>query len=398
MTSKRMFLVCLASVAWAFSFGAGTQASTHWLNDRDASETLIGQCHACYYLGVAITSLLIPVLTRRFGSATTFVGMVGSGVTLALFPWGGGAVVWCLLRFLNGCAGAMCLIPLETLVSQSSEPSQRTRNFGFYAVALTLGGALGIGAGLHVYPHAPLLVFVLGGALPCVAAFLLARSPHLAAPVAQPPRDRSPFDGPRHLLSYGTAWSQGFLEGGMLAFLSLYLVSLGLSHEHAGTQMGVTMVGVILFQVPVAWLADRWGSRNTLLACYACVIACLFAMPWLHAEPAWLLALGLFLFGACSGAMYPLGLALLGEGLPDNQLPHAYGRYMALECVGSMMGAAIMGWTRDLAGEASMFPVGLLAVLAVVLAWCAIQLRRGLFVVAPLAATDQTESEQRRAA
>ena len=61
MTARQMILVCLASAAWAFSFGAGTQATTHWLNDEGASESLIGQCHACYYLGVAITEETRPV-------------------------------------------------------------------------------------------------------------------------------------------------------------------------------------------------------------------------------------------------------------------------------------------------------------------------------------------------
>ncbi len=398
MTARQMILVCLASAAWAFSFGAGTQATTHWLNDESASESLIGQCHACYYLGVAITSLLTPTLIRRFGSALTVAGMLASGATLALFPWGGGAFGWCLLRFVNGCAGALTLVPLESLVSQASQPKQRTRNFGFYAVALTLGGAIGIGAGLNLYTHAPLLVFVLGGVAPCIAALALARGLAVPAPHANLQGAKVPFDGPRHLLSYGTAWSQGFLEGGMLAFLSLYLVSLGLSHEHAGTQMSVTMIGVILFQVPVAWLADRWGNRNVLLACYALVIASLAVLPWLRAEPAWLLALGLFLFGACSGAMYPLGLALLGERLPQAQLPHAYGRYMALECVGSMMGAALMGWTRDWAGEASMFPVGLLAVVAVLLAWCVTQVRQVRANGAEPTTPRDVESVQRRAA
>jgi MFS family permease len=398
MTTKRMILVCLASATWAFSFGTGTQASTHWLNDHGASETLIGWSHACYYLGLAATSLFIPTLTRRFGSATTMIGMLGSGITLIVFPWCEGAAAWCLLRLANGGAGALTLIPLESLVSRSSDAAKRTRNFGFYAVALTLGGALGIGVGLHLFPHAPVLVFVLGGVAPCAAALVFARSLAVEVPEDDSEQAKIVFDGPRHLLSYGTAWSQGFLEGGMLAFLSLYLVTLGLSHEAAGTQMSATMVGVILFQVPVAWLAERWGNRNILLACYGLVIATLAILPWLRAEPAWLLAMGLFVFGACSGAMYPLGLAMLGEHLPESQLPRAYGRYMAIECVGSMMGAAIMGWMRDRFGEASMFPTGLLAVTAVVCVWCVLQIRRARSCSVETGAETSDVPAQRRAA
>ena len=45
------------------------------------------------------------------------------------------------MRLLNGAAAGLSLIPLETLISTASPARQKTRNFGFYSVALTLGGA-----------------------------------------------------------------------------------------------------------------------------------------------------------------------------------------------------------------------------------------------------------------
>ena len=171
----------------------------------------------------------------------------------------------------------------------------------------------------------------------------------------------------------GTAWCQGFLEGGMLAFLSLFLMSrVGLSAaDAAGALMSVTMIGVILFQVPVSWLADRCGKMPILLGCYAVVLAGLLVIPALS-HTVWL-ALALFCFGACSGAMYPLGLSLLGDQMPQDGLARAYAWYLAIECVGSQAGAAAMGRARDQWGEPAMFPIGAAAVLAILAAWGAIQ-------------------------
>jgi len=129
----------------------------------------------------------------------------------------------------------------------------------------------------------------------------------------------------------------------------------------------VTMIGVIVFQVPVSWLADRCGKTPTLLACYAVVVLGLATIPWVHGA-VWL-AVVLFLFGACTGAMYPLGLSLLSDRMPANALARAYAWYLAIECVGSQLGAAAMGKARDLWGETSMFAVGLAAVLGVVVVW-----------------------------
>src|SRR5581483_519699 len=241
MDARTLTLLCLASGGWAVAFGVGSQVSTHWLKYHAASDTLVGLNHACYYLGVALGSLAAPQLARRLGPACAAWGLLASGLTLALFPWGGGPLGWFLLRLGNGAAGALSLVPLETLVSRSSRPGERTRNFGLYAVALTLGGALGIGAGLHLYRPGDTLAFSLGGLLPLVAALAVWRllpsaSPAEATAVVTPP----PAPGRRYL-SYGTAWCQGFLEGGMLAFLSLYLLARGLSADAAGGLLGVTM-------------------------------------------------------------------------------------------------------------------------------------------------------------
>lgn len=373
-TGRTLLAICLATAAWAFSFGLGTQVITHWLkHQHQASDTIIGLNHSTYYLGIAMASLAVPWLTRRLGNHCATAGMVLSGCTLAVFPWGSGLVGWFVVRFLNGVAGAMSLVPLEALVSRDAPPEQRARNFSFYAVALTLGGAAGIWAGLHFYNTGATVPFVLGGLTPMGAALLLWRA--LPRGGSNPSEDvaAESVDWSRHFLSYGTAWYQGFLEGGMLAFLSLYLISIGMTAEAAGGLMGVTMVGVIVFQVPVAWLADRVGRLPVLLSCYAVTAAGLTLMPvW---SPSVELALCLFCLGACSGALYPMALAMLGDHLPQGSLTRAYAVFLAMECVGSQMGAAVMGRARDVWGEPIMFGVGLAAMAGVLGGWLVLRIR-----------------------
>src|SRR5262249_59325786 len=104
--------------------------------------------------------------------------------------------------------------------------------------------------------------------------------------------------------------------------------------------LGGTMIGVIAFQVPVAWLADRLGRLSVLFGCYAVVAIGLLAVP-LSSGSAWL-ATWLFLLGACSSAFYPLGLALLGERIAPSELARANAWYLALNCLGSLVGPLIM--------------------------------------------------------
>jgi MFS family permease len=375
LTAPLLFLICCSSGLWAFSFGLGSQVVTHWLKAQGCSDTVVGLAHSFYYLGVAVGSCAAPWMTRRFGPARcATVGMIAAGMTLAAFPLGSDSMSWCVLRFLNGWASAMSLVPLETLVSRDSLPEKKTTNFAFYGVSLTIGGAIGISMGLNIYVPGRTLAFILGGSVPMIAGLILLRGMGGNAESSA----RYASEGShgvgwiRNFLSYGTAWFQGFLEGGMLAFLSLFLIARGFSTELAGMLMSVTMIGVIAFQVPVGWLADRWGKTLLLLICYAAVALGLLAIPWL--SQALLLALGLFVFGACTGAMYPLGLSLLGDNMPESALPRAYARYLAIECVGSQAGAAAMGKARDQWGEAAMFAVGFVALVVVLALWLALHL------------------------
>jgi predicted MFS family arabinose efflux permease len=268
----------------------------------------------------------------------------------------------------------MSLVPLETYISRRSAPAERTRQFAFYGVALTLGGALGVWSGLHLHRMSETLGFVLGGGVPVVGAFMLVRGFGWSDTTSDDGRAAPPLLHVRHFLSFATAWCQGFLEGGMLAFLSLYLLSRGYAAHAAGGLMVLTMAGVILFQVPVSWLADRFGRVPVLCLCYVVVGVALWVAPSCQSFVG--LGLALFLFGGCTGAMYPLGLALLGERTPEASLARAYAWYLAIECLGSQLGAAAMGQARDRWGEASMFGVGLIAVLLVPAGWVVVRLKR----------------------
>jgi MFS family permease len=363
---RALVVICAGGALWGANFGAGAPTASLWLRDHGSGDTIIGVNTAVYYLGIAVTAPFVPRLMRRTGRSCIILGMILSGITVALFPWGGGLAGWFALRFLNGVAGAMSLVPMETEINHGASPEHRSRNFGLYAVSMALGIAVGTGLGLQFYTTAPFLVFALAGVPALAAGGLICACPGAFVPPPQETGRCPELALRRNVLSFGSAWGQGFLEGGMVGHLAVYLLFLGMSEGATSWVVSGIMIGIIVFQVPVAWLADRFGRTGALLACYAATLLALAVMPFCGPS-VWLVS-ALLVAGACSTAFYPLGVTLLGERLPPSALARGNARFLTFNCLGSLIGPAVAGGAMDLFGKSALFVAGQGAIVLVLAA------------------------------
>lgn len=350
---RTLCLVGLASLGWAVSFGLLAALAPLWLSQAGLSSTAIGLNTSLYYLGVAVASPFVPAVMRRFGRGCVAAGMLVDALSTALFPFVHGALAWHALRLLGGVGTAFSLIPMETQINHDAPPGRRARDFAAYAFCVALGIALGPGLGLPLFPLAPKLTFVLGGLVTLLAIGLAWAGMPARCLADQADRPDAPVAWSRHSLGFATAWVQGFLEGGTFAFLTLFLVQRDPSEALAGVLMGALFLGVVSAQLPIGWLADRFGRLRLLLACHALLLVGLVLVP-LTTGPL-LSGAELFVVGAACGALYPLGLALLGERLPLSALGDANAYYLAANCLGSMMGPLVVGLAAERVGPVALF-------------------------------------------
>jgi MFS family permease len=360
---RELLALCVTSAAWAFSFGLGAPLASLWLHDAGLNAKLVGLNTSVYYLGIALASLGTPWLMARADRGCLLAGMVVDALATALFPWTDAVLLWFALRLLGGIASAMSLIPMETRVNHNAPPQQRAQAFGYYAFSVALGVGLGALVGLPLYPVAPRLAFGLGGFVTLAGAVIA----WVCLPARGGPVGEATTAGGlllhRNLLSLGTAWAQGFLEGGTVTFLSIYLLALGHTQAVVSGLMGGLFLGVVVIQVPIAILADRHGRLTVLVACHLTLLVGLGCLPFTARIS--VLAGWLFVVGACCAALYPLGLALLGERTGPSSMARANAWYLACNCAGSLSGPLLMGLAIDLYGQHSLFASGAAAVILV---------------------------------
>jgi MFS family permease len=251
--------------------------------------------------------------------------------------------------------------------------------------------ALGTLVGMELYVVIPRGAFVVGGVLPLLGMGVIVAWQPVFPPNPATASRRAPFCFGRNLLSFGSAWSQGFLEGGMVGLLPIYLLHVGMSTSGASHLMSGLMVGVIVAQVPVAWLADRYGRVALLVACNVVTLVGLTALV-LPAGIVWL-ALCLFVVGACSGAFYPLGLALLGDRVPSSGLARANACYLAVNSLGSLTGPALAGAAMDQFGRPALFATGAATVGLVFAGWLVLDFGLRIFKPKAVPCAEPTASE-----
>jgi MFS family permease len=174
----------------------------------------------------------------------------------------------------------------ETWTNQLSDDASRGRAMAIYTAAMSIGFASG-----------PLILSAVGttgllpygvGAACALAAMVVVSLPGIPALSVEEPRSA---DQRRYFrlapLALGSTTLNAGIEAAGLAFLPLYAVNAGWGEEQATQLIATLMIGAILLQLPIGWLADWWDRRALMI--WLAAIAGFSALIWpLILEPRWL--------------------------------------------------------------------------------------------------------------
>ena len=365
-------LVAVLALLAVFSLTTGYSypAIAFNMDARGYSAGLIGAQAACAGLGILTTAALMPLLAQRFGTwRLALVALYGTVAAIIAFGLTENLALWFLLRFVLGAMVSILFVVSEIWINQLTPDALRGRIIGTYAA--TNAGMFAVGPLLvPVIGYSGLSSFGVMAATVGVMGLSLIRLRSIARPL-EPARFAASLQvvvAIPVLLFAVIAF--GFFDGATLALWVVYAFHHGLGETSAALSLSAIIMGNIVLQFPIGWLADRMNRRHLLAVLAAAAFCGAVCLPLVELESWWSL-LYLVIWGAAAFGVYTLSLTLIGQHLMDIQLVAATAAFGMAGGVGALAGSWATGFLMDVFGPL-MLPMtvalvyGLLAVAALV--------------------------------
>lgn len=346
------------------------------LRRQGYDETAIGLNAAAQFAGIIVVAGCATWLIPRIGFYRAVV--IGLGLVaamLAALPAMRDYSLWFVLRFGLGIGNSLLFTTGDTWINQIVDDRVRGRWIGIYNSAGMAGWAVGpiLGSQMDPLTFGPFLAGI--GAVAFAFLFLLpARRIDVRLHAgggggASPLRLLAVFlVAPTVLLSSAMF---GVVESAIQSFAHLYTMDvIGAEHRATGyAVIWVGSVGSIFFQYPVGWLADKVDRGWLLVACAVALTGIVAVFPMLihgaagswRAPPGIALWSVVILWGGAMGAIFTVGLTLVGQRFRDLELVSANAMFSLLFGMGGMLGPFATGAAMDRFGPPG-FPSSLLAV------------------------------------
>ena len=348
---RRRSLIAIygAAASFGFTFGLSSPLLSLILESRQVGSSLIGLNGAMTALGFLASAPVIPFLIRRFGVMRFITSSVFMAtLALLLMRATDDLTLWFPLRFMFGVALNGLLLMSETWINQIADAASRGRAIGIYVTVLAAAFALG-----------PLIIPLTG--IDGWTPFLIGAAVIMASAIAfLPVRRIAPrFDDRQTVavLSFfkiaptlmAAVAAVAVIDGALIVHLAVYGLRLEATLALAAGMVSAFMVGNILLQIPLGWMADRLNGYRVLASCAISGILCGLLIAGLGPSDALLWPV-LVIWGGFTYGMYTIALTLLGHRFSGTNLVAANAAFALMWGVGGIAGPTVGGLAMDLVG------------------------------------------------
>ena len=240
-----------------------------FLKGMGASSFMIGLVMASFPFGATVVRPLVGAYIDRLGSKIFLVVGLIIFITAATgYIWTGSVLVALLLRTYHGFGWSGCTTSVGTLVADISPDHLRGTLISYSGAISTVAGTVGPAVAFWIvggwgFPTL-FLTAAVASALGLLAAVFIPE-PSRGGAIARRRRWFETFILPESLMPAVSMCFLGISRGSVLAFLSLYALSMG---GDPGIWFGVFALTVVAGRPIFGPLSDRKGRPFVIIPCY----------------------------------------------------------------------------------------------------------------------------------
>lgn len=313
----------------------------------------IGLLLCVFYAGSMVGPFLAPALIKRIAHIGTIACFaLVTALSVAGLAFSPGALTLALLRVGQGVGISGFYATIESWLNLGTDDRWRARVFAMYILVQLIGLASG-----------QLLLNARGVgemALFLFAALLIA-SPSLV--VAMAPHKNPQFETPKALglialarrapLGVVAVVLAGFTWADIMATGPVYAQRIGLDDFNKSLFMALPIIGGVIAQFPLAWLADH-SERRVVLSGMS-IAAALFALAGAVVSPGLPLFIAIAGFGAMALPLYAVAVALTNEVLSQDHRIAASASMVVYFGVGAVLGPSVTPLVMEAWGPEGFF-------------------------------------------
>ncbi len=323
------------------------------LAGQNHASTTLGIVSALPAVGMLISSMIIPTLTRLFKLNNLLIFVLLLLAVSTLFSTYINQVYYLAIpRFLMGFACGIIVVVGESWISDNASDNYKGTLMGLYTSVFTGCQLLGpllisIVGIISLIPATLLSLF----SIVCIVIILINPSASLSQRTEKNQEIKYsalPLIMSAPCLMIGV-FCFSFFDAATLSMFPLYGFSLGIQEKVTITLITVIFLGDAIFQVPIGWLADKTNHQRMHIICGVVFILTLLALPFtVNSIFLWL---DIIIMGAFGGGIYTLSLVRAGKKYSGQTLITINSLFGIIWSIGSLMGPLMTGISMDIFNE-----------------------------------------------
>ena len=343
---RNLIAACSAISVFGLAFGMTYPLLSLILEQRGVSTEMIGINASMMPIGILLFSPVIPVVSKRFGSRNVaIVAALLTSVFVLAFKVFDTLEAWFIIRLLDGMSISVLFVLSEAWVVGFSGSEHRGKIVAIYSSVLA--ASFGIG---------PAIIGWIGieGWTPFIVGSLVILIGVIPLSLVQDGPGEDPEETatsgifhflPKAPMLFATVGAFAIFDAAILALLPVYGIQTGLSVSIAATALSVLMIGNILLQFPLGWMADRMPHRALLAGCALITMLMLLVLP-LVMTTVWMWPV-LVIIGSTGYGVYTVALTSLGDRFSGQELINGSAAFAVIWGIGALFGSVSGGWAMS---------------------------------------------------